>query len=70
LGLEIEKLGPTRTTWPNYSNIKGKRDCHHCHLKKGKPAYVAIWKVTDKANKRVEVRYFGTHENADYGRIC
>ena len=67
---EMKKLGPTRTTWPNYGKIRGKRDCHHCHLKKGKPTYVAVWKVTDKENKLVEVRYVGTHENADYGRIC
>ena len=68
--LEIKKLGPTRIPWPNYGKIRGKRDCHHCHLKKGKPTYVAVWKVTDKENKLVEVRYVGTHENADYGRIC
>jgi len=70
LVLEIQKLGPSRTNWPNYGKLRGKTDCYHCHLKKGKPTYVAIWKVTDKKNKRVEVRYVGTHENADYGRIC
>jgi mRNA-degrading endonuclease RelE of RelBE toxin-antitoxin system len=70
LVLEIQKLGPSRTTWSNYGKIRGKTDCYHCHLKKGKPTYVAIWKITDKENKLVEVRYVGTHENADYGRIC
>jgi hypothetical protein len=70
LVLEIRKLGPTRTTWHNYGKIRGKKDCYHCHLKKGKPTYIAIWKVTDKESKLVEVRYVGTHENADYGRIC
>ncbi len=70
LVLEIRKLGPTRTIWHNYGKIKGKKDCYHCHLKKGKPTYIAIWKVTDKESKLVEVRYVGTHENADYGRIC
>jgi mRNA-degrading endonuclease RelE of RelBE toxin-antitoxin system len=70
LVLEITKLGPTRTVWSNYSKIKGKKDCYHCHLKKGKPTYVAIWKVSDKNNKLVEVRYVGTHEKADYGRFC
>ena len=70
LVLEIKKLGPVRTAWPNYGKIKGKMDCYHCHLKKGKPTYVVVWKVTDKENKFVEVRYVGTHENADYGRIC
>jgi mRNA-degrading endonuclease RelE of RelBE toxin-antitoxin system len=70
LVMEIRGLGPTRTTWPNYGKIKGRKDCHHCHLKKGRPTYVAVWKVTDKQNRYVEVRYVGTHENADYGRIC
>ncbi len=70
LVLEIRKLGPTRATWHNYGRIKGHRDCHHCHLKKGKPTYVAVWKVMDKENNPVEVRYVGTHENADYGKIC
>ena len=70
LVLEISKLGPTRATWHNYGRIKGHRDCHHCHLKKGKPTYVAVWKVTDTKNNIVEVRYVGTHENADYGKIC
>ena len=70
LVLEITKLGPARTFWPNYRKIKGKKDCYHCHLKKGKPTYVAIWKIIDKKNKFVEVRYVGTHEKADYGQFC
>ena len=70
LVLEIEKIGPARTSWPNYGKIKGKKDCYHCHLKKGRPTYGAIWKVKDKENKIVEVKYAGTHENADYERIC
>ena len=70
LVLEINKLGPIRTSWHNYGRIKGQKDCHHCHLKKGKPTYVAVWKVTDKENNIVEVRYVGTHENADYRKIC
>jgi len=70
LVLEIEKIGPARTSWPNYGKIKGKKDCYHCHLKKGKPTYVTVWKVKSKENKTVEVKYVGTHENADYERIC
>jgi len=60
-------------TYINYSErllFSGRRGCYHCHLKKGKPTYVAVWKVTDKKNRLVEVRYVGTHEKADYGRIC
>ena len=70
LVLEIEKIGPARVSWPNYGKIKGTKDCYHCHLRKGRPTYVAIWKVKNKANKIVEVKYVGTHENADYQRIC
>ncbi len=70
LVLEIEKIGPARTSWPNFGKIKGKKDCYHCHLKKGRPAYVTVWKIKSKENKIVEVRYVGTHENADYEKIC
>ena len=70
LVLEMRELGPVRTAWLNYGRIKGKKNCHHCHLKKGKPTYVAIWKVTSKESKLVEVRYVGTHEKTDYGQIC
>jgi hypothetical protein len=27
------------------------------------------WKVTDRTVKLMEIRYVGTHENADYRRI-
>jgi len=70
LVLEIEKISPVRTSWPNYGKIKGKKDCYHCHLKKGKPTYVAVRKIKSKENKIVEVKYVGTHENADCERIC
>ncbi len=70
LVLEIRELGPVRTAWLNYGRIRGKKDCHHCHLKKGKPTYVAIWKVTSKKSRLVEVQYVGTHEKTDYGQIC
>lgn len=60
---ELAILGPVRGNWPNYSKLEGNR--HHCHLKKGKPTYVAIW-TEDKQNISVEVIYVGTHENAPY----
>ncbi len=52
---------------PNYSKLKlkGERDMRHCHLKKGKPTYVAVWEVFKKA-KEVVMTYVGTHENAPY----
>ncbi|NOY68598.1 MAG: cytotoxic translational repressor of toxin-antitoxin stability system [Deltaproteobacteria bacterium] len=62
--LEIEINGPIRGNWPNYS-VLGK-NFHHCHLKKGRPTYVAVWEMKDKKIKLVEVNYAGTHEKAPY----
>ena len=61
---EIEEGGPIRGNWPNYSKLGINR--HHCHLKKGKPTYVAIWQVIDKHVCIVEITYVGTHEKAPY----
>lgn len=61
---EIETFGPVRGNWPNYSKLSDDR--HHCHLKKGKPTYVAVWEVTNKEIRLVEVIYAGTHEKAPY----
>ncbi|MDL2315823.1 cytotoxic translational repressor of toxin-antitoxin stability system [Desulfovibrio sp. OttesenSCG-928-A18] len=66
---ELEQEGPERTNWPHYGKITGKPDMHHCHLNKGRPTYVAVWKVTDRSMKLTEIRYVGTHENANYRRI-
>ncbi len=61
---EIEVKGPVRGNWPNYSRLGSNR--HHCHLKKGKTTYIAIWQVIDKEIRIVEVNYVGTHEKAPY----
>ena len=61
---EIEVLGPVRGNWPNYSPLG--HDRHHCHIKKSRPTYVAVWEVRDKEIRLVEVTYAGTHENAPY----
>jgi mRNA-degrading endonuclease RelE of RelBE toxin-antitoxin system len=61
---EIEVSGPVRGNWSNYSRLGGNR--HHCHIKKGKPTYVAVWAVENKKVKLVEVIYAGTHEKAPY----
>ena len=64
---EIAQSGPARFNWANYSKLRPYHlNRHHCHLKKGRPTYVACWEVTDKRNKRVEVYYAGTHEKAPY----
>ena len=61
---EIETAGPVRGKWPNYSKLSNHK--HHCHLKKGKPTYVAVWKENQETIRLVEVLYAGTHEKAPY----
>ena len=61
---DIEARGPIQGTWPNYSRLGA--DTHHCHIKKGRPCYVAVWQVTDKKIRLIEVKYVGTHEKAPY----
>jgi hypothetical protein len=67
---DIQAKGPIVPHWPHFGKISGGADCYHCHLKKGRPAHVAIWQVKDTEVKLVEIRYVGTHEGATYGRIC
>ncbi len=64
LAADMAINGPVRGEWPNYSKLNGDR--HHCHLKKGRPCYVAVWEVADKEIKLIEVIYAGTHEGAPY----
>jgi hypothetical protein len=61
---EISRCGPVRGDWPNYGKLGPKR--HHCHIKKGKPTYVAVWEVAGEEVRLVEVTYVGTHEKAPY----
>lgn len=61
---EIEQSGPVRGAWPNYGKLS--KTLHHCHIKSGKPCYVAVWEVTDNEIRLIEVKYVGTHENAPY----
>lgn len=69
---ELEEDGPERKNWPHYGKIKGQGknvDMRHCHLNKGRTVYVAVWVVVDGIMQILEVRYVGTHENADYRQI-
>ena len=50
LVLEIQIYGPTRGNWKNYSKLRNTT--HHCHLKTGKPTYVACWKIRNKEINR------------------
>ncbi len=53
--------------WHHYGKLHGKRqeDKRHCHLIKASPTYVCCWEVY-KIEKRIEIYYVGTHENAPY----
>jgi len=64
LAKEIEVMGPVRGNWPNYGKLAPER--HHCHLKKGRPTYVAVWEERNQKIRLIEVVYVGTHEKAPY----
>jgi len=61
---ELEIRGPNRGNWDNYGALTGER--FHCHIKKGRPTYVAVWEITSRKERRIEVIYVGTHEGAPY----
>ncbi len=66
---EIESNGPIRKNWSHFDSLEGKNipsNSYHCHLKDGRPTYVACWAVRDKKIKIVEIYYVGTHEKAPY----
>jgi hypothetical protein len=64
LVLELQHSGPARANWPNYGKLS--TGYYHCHLKKGRPTFVACWSVICEKQKLIEVFYVGTHENAPY----
>ncbi len=65
---EMKLSGPVQADWPNYGKLR--EDCHHCHLRRGRPTYVAVWRVLSKKDRVIEVIYVGSHEKAHYGRLC
>lgn len=62
----IQHGGPVQPNTPHFGKLKGRGQTYHCHLNKGKPRYVAVWRVMDKTIELVEVQYVGSHENAPY----
>jgi len=60
--------GPIRPEWSHYGKITGRKGCHHCHIQRGRPTYVAVWREIGPTE--IEVTYVGTHEGAVYGRLC
>lgn len=63
---ELAVEGPVQAEWHHYGKLEGAKDVHHCHLNKGKPRYVAVWKVVDREVQIMEVQYAGTHEKVNY----
>ncbi len=61
---EITRFGPIRGNWEHFGKLKP--GLYHCHLKRGNPTYVAVWKVDEHTIRFVEVVYAGTHEKAPY----
>lgn len=68
----LETIGPEQKKWPNYGPVLGKpkgQDYRHCHLNKGQPTYVVVWKVIDRKKRIMEIRHVDTHEKTNYDRI-
>ena len=63
---DLSAQGPAQPGWKHYSKLRQKGDNHHCHLKAGRPTYVACWEVLDKRIPILEIYYVGTHEGAPY----
>lgn len=66
----IEIKGPIQKEWPHFSSLQKSRlvpeGSYHCHIKRGRPTYVACWQEVDKKRKIIEVFYVGTHEGSPY----
>ncbi len=66
LVLALRVAGPNQVTMPHFGKLTNQGATFHCHLNKGRPTYVVVWTVVDKAIRLMEVTYAGTHENAPY----
>ena len=55
LVLDLQRKGPELPDWPNYRPLVEMKEHYHCHLRKGRPTYVACWRIIDKKAKRIEV---------------
>jgi mRNA-degrading endonuclease RelE of RelBE toxin-antitoxin system len=63
---DLTVRGPAQPSWKHYGRLRQKGEKHHCHLKSGRPTYVACWEVIDKRIRILEIYYVGTHEGAPY----
>lgn len=64
--VEMRTSGPLQPAMPHFGRLKGRPgEIYHCHLNKGRPTYVVVWRV-EREVVTVEVFYVGTHEGAPY----
>lgn len=61
--------GPEQSGWRNYGMITGAEDVHHCHLNSGRPRYVVVWEVLDRAIRIMEICFVGPHGSVNYSRF-
>ena len=54
---DLHDAGPVQASWPNYGKISGKTDCHHCHVRKGRPTV-----ETEEAEGTAEEKEYYTPE--------
>jgi mRNA-degrading endonuclease RelE of RelBE toxin-antitoxin system len=66
LKAELETEGPSQPEWRHFGKLKGSANGYHCHLRTGRPTYVACWRVLDRKIEWMEVYDVGSHENAPY----
>jgi mRNA-degrading endonuclease RelE of RelBE toxin-antitoxin system len=66
LTAELQIRGPMLPEWKHFGKLRGQGESFHCHIKSGRPTYVACWEVINKRIRILEVYYVGTHENAPY----
>jgi hypothetical protein len=57
---DLERKGPIRSEWPNFSKL-GEQE-YHCHLSY---SWVTCWHVEDTVLE-IEVYYAGSREKAPY----
>ena len=57
---DLERKGPIRSEWPNFSKLGEQQ--YHCHLSY---SWVACWQVEESVLE-IEVYYAGSREKAPY----
>ena len=66
---DLEKNGPRINppgtyTWSNFSKLHTGE--YHCHIKNGRPTYIATWRLISSPERVIQVEFIGTHEKSPY----